>query len=186
MFWLGVPLSGTDLKSLDTDVGFKSSPPQGASGNCWSPTLTMGCWAGSGVYGESVSQPLQSVLMWVLLTSFSRLASQALGFRGNCSVWSWGVRVSVDGGRLRIALWHPLEWEPLQLFCLWLKTLTGHPDWRGTDRRGWEVYGHTTLNVPNPVWGAGKSFPTALPSPSPICGLALCAAEQKSPSQACR
>lgn len=58
-----VHLSGTGLKIWDANVGLKSSPPQGASGTCWSPVLTVGCWAGSGVCGESMSQPLLPVLM---------------------------------------------------------------------------------------------------------------------------
>ena len=76
---------------------------------------------------------------WVLLTSFSRVALQLLGFFQRelfcVELESQGVWMGVGSGSPYGTPWNR---NPLQLFCLWLKTLTGHPDWRGTDLRGWE------------------------------------------------
>ena len=162
-------LSGTGLKSWDADIGFKSSPPQGASGSCWSPALTVGCWAGSGVCCESVSQPLLPVLMSFAHQLLKSCFTSSWGsFRGNCSVWSWRVRVSVDGGGLRIALWHSLEREPPAA----LLSLT-------------QDINRSSRLARNRPKGLGRA-PRCPSLPSPTSGLALCPAERKSPPQACR
>lgn len=187
MFWLRVPLSGTDLKSLDTDVGFKSSPPPGSIQELLVPTLTMGCWAGSGVYEETCLSLSYPFWCEFCLPASQDLLSKLLGFfQRNCSVWSWGVRVSVDGvgsGSPYGTLWNG---NPCSSSIFDSKTLTGHPDWRGTDRRGWEVYGHTTLNVPNPVWGAGERLPHCPSLPHLYVGLHCALRSERVHLQACR
>ena len=161
-------LSGTGLKSWDADVGFKSSPPQGAFGSCWSPALTVGCWAGSGVCSESVSQPLLPVLM-SFAHQLLKSCFAALGVLSEGTVLCGaGESGCLDGGVLRIALWHSLEREPPAA----LLSLT-------------QDINRSSRLARNRPEGLGRA-PRCPSLPSPTSGLALCAAERKSPPQACR
>ena len=103
-------------------------------------------------------------------------------FRGNCSAWSWGVRVSVDGGGLRIAPWHPLEREPPAALLSLTQDINKssrlarsrseglgslwpyHPECSWSCLRGWEELPHcpslplTYMWACTVYWGAEESI----------------------------
>ena len=78
--------------------------------------LIVGCLDGSKVDGETVSQPLLPILMWIffLFTCCVGVVQLVLRFffRGNCSVCSCRFGVSIGGGEFRILLCCHLELEP--------------------------------------------------------------------------
>lgn len=78
-----------------------------------SSLLIVACCPSGGIYGETVSQPLLSALMWDFFsfTWCAKVDQQVLKFfcRGNCSIWSCWFGVSVGEDGFRLLLCHHLE-----------------------------------------------------------------------------